>query len=110
MESNLTETDQGLAIRYVWSRWSNGRSRSADGAARGKLTYSTDHKTIRNSSLGKAALEVARDAIRRATGPYSREHPEAVKAWWEWQDGSTPFFSGCGLLNISPDSMVILDV
>ena len=72
--------------------------------------YSTDHKTIRNSSLGKAALEVARDAIRRAAGPYSREHPEAVKAWWEWQDGSTPFFSGCGLLNISPDSMVILDV
>ena len=56
------------------------------------MVYSTDHKTIRNSSLGKAALEVARDAIRRATGPYSREHPEAVKAWWEWQDGSTPFF------------------
>ena len=37
-------------------------------------------------------ISVARDAIRRAAGPFARDHPEAALAWWEWQDGSTPFF------------------
>ena len=39
-----------------------------------------------------ASRRVARDALRRAAGPFARCHPEAALAWWEWQDGSTPFF------------------
>ena len=41
---------------------------------------------------GARTLSIAGEEIKRATGPYSRDHLNYVAVWWEWLLGSTPFF------------------
>ena len=37
-------------------------------------------------------MEIARDALGRAAGPYFWKDPVYLQSWWDWVLGSTPFF------------------
>ena len=70
--------------RYTWS-------------SAGKRQYQDQRRKIRAQPHGINSLEVAWDAIRRGAGSFTRALTgrtklEEVQAWWEWQDGLTPFF------------------
>ena len=50
---------------------------------------------LRGEERVARSLEVAADGLRRAAGPRSGDHPSYLTGWWEWTDGSTPFFWNC---------------
>ena len=41
---------------------------------------------------GARTMNIGRDAIERAVGPYTQDHPSYLQTWWDWLSGSTLFF------------------
>ena len=46
----------------------------------------------RKEEGGIRTMEIARDALGRAAGPYFRKDPAYLQSWWDWVLGFTPFF------------------
>ena len=74
----------GYPPRYWWK----GQTAGEGG---GRLMFQEQVHSLR-LVVGSRTLDVTRDGLIRAAGPYARNHPQYLLCWWDWVTGSTPLF------------------
>ena len=78
----------GSPHRYFWAKDRQG----GEGAGNGHHNYRSMLLARCKEEGGIRAMEIARDALGRAAGPYFRKDAAYLQSWWDWVLGSTPFF------------------